>query len=82
MTIGKVKRETTAVVNDRGVLRHVVVTVHVNGTIGLRAKGTQREYYLNAATQFRRLEQADAESENGVSVAPCRNPQRRIGGVA
>lgn len=79
MTIGKVVRETTAVVRDRGVDRVVVVTVHSNGVIRLRLKGTRREFYADAAILYCRIEKDDAESEAGTSVAPCRNPKKRIG---
>lgn len=77
MTIGKVVRETTAVVRDRGRERVVVVTIHANGVIGLRAKGTRREFHADVAALYRRLEQDDAAS--CVDVAPCRDPRKRIG---
>ena len=79
VTIGKVKRETTAFVRFRGRDRAVIVVVHKNGTIGLRAKGCRPEFYVAADTLFYRLEKEDAESHAGTSVAPCRNPQKRFG---
>ena len=79
MTIGKVNRETTATIRDCGKERVVVVTIHPNGTIGLRLKGTRREYYSDVAALYQRLEKDDAESEAETSVAPCRNPKKRIG---